>query len=77
MLVDATPLKLVLAITTAVLGMIGVSSAVIGHFARNSRIWERVVLFGAGLMLIVPEFYTSAIGFVLLVSIWFIQIKKT
>ena len=75
-LVDATPVKLVLAVTTAVLGMIGVSSAVIGYFARNSRIWERVVLFGAGLMLIVPEFFTSAIGFVLLIGIWFIQSRR-
>ena len=75
-LVDATPLKLILAVTTAILGMIGVSSAVIGYFARNSRIWERVVLFGAGLMLIVPEFLTSAIGFVLLVAIWFIQSRR-
>ena len=76
MLVDATPLKLLLAVTTAILGMIGVSSAVIGYFARNSRIWERIALFGGGLMLIVPDLMTSAIGFVLLSAIWFIQSRR-
>ena len=76
-LVDATPLKLLLAVSTAILGMIGVSSAVIGYFARNSRIWERVALFGGGLMLIVPELITSAIGFVILVCNLVYSIKRT
>ena len=75
-LVDVTPLALLLAISTAILGMVGVSSAVIGYFVRNSRIWERIVLFGAGLMLIVPELLTSGIGLVLLVTIWYIQSKR-
>src|SRR5699024_2952530 len=34
-LVDVTALGLIFAVTTAVIGMIGVSSAVIGHFARD------------------------------------------
>ena len=75
-LVDVTPLALLLAISTAILGMVGVSSSVIGYFIRNSRIWERIVLFGAGLMLIVPELLTSGIGFVLLIAIWYLQSKR-
>ena len=75
-LVDVTPIALLLAISTAILGMIGVSSAVIGYFARNSRVWERLVLFGAGLLLIVPELLTSGIGFVLLVGIWYLQTRR-
>ena len=53
--VDVTILKLIFSVATALLGMIGVSSAVIGYFIRNSRVWERFVMFGAGLMLIIPE----------------------
>ncbi|MBE1554954.1 TRAP transporter permease [Sporosarcina limicola] len=74
--VDVTPMKLILGITTALLGMIGVSSAVIGYFIRNSRMWERFTLFGAGLMLIIPELLSSGIGLVLIVLIWFIQTKR-
>ena len=75
-LVDVTPLALLLAFSTAILGMVGVSSAVIGYFVRTSRIWERIVLFGAGLMLIVPELLTSGIGLVLLVGIWYLQTRR-
>ena len=70
-------MKLIIAVlATALFGMIGVSSAVIGYFIRNSRIWERIVLFGAGFMLIIPELLSSAIGLVLIVLIWFIQRRR-
>ena len=72
-LVDVTPLKLIIAVTTATLGMIAVSSAMIGYFIRNSRLWERGVLLIGGLLLIVPELLTSIIGTLLIAIIWFIQ----
>ncbi|AMQ07602.1 TRAP transporter permease [Sporosarcina psychrophila] len=75
-LVDVVVWKLIIGVLAAVLGMIGVSSAVIGFFIRNSRIWERLVLLGAGLMLIIPEFLSSGIGLVLISIIWFIQRKR-
>ena len=74
--VDVTILKLIFSVATALLGMIGVSSAVIGYFIRNSRVWERFVMFGAGLMLIIPEWTSSAIGLALIVMIWFIQKRR-
>ena len=75
-LVDATPITLATGVITAVIGMVGVSSGVIGYFIRNSRVWERFVIFSAGMMLIIPEFYTSTIGFALIGLIWFIQSKR-
>lgn len=75
-LVDVTAGKLLLAIITALLGMIGVSSAVIGYLVRNSRMWERFILFGAGLMLIIPELISSGIGLGLIILIVFIQKKR-
>lgn len=74
--VDVTPVKLILGILTAVIGMMGVSSSVIGYFIRDSRIWERVILFAGGLMLIIPELTTSAIGIFLIAIIWVIQRKR-
>src|SRR5699024_9216900 len=69
-LVDVTPIPLVLSITTAILGMIGVSSAMIGFFIRNSFYWERILLFAGGIMLIMPENITNIIGIVVYVFVW-------
>src|SRR5699024_10156660 len=64
-LVDVTALKLILGVGTAILGMVGVSSAMIGYFARVARGWERFVLFFGGMFLIVPDLISSAIGLAL------------
>lgn len=75
-LVDVTPLKLIFALTTSLIGMIAVSSAVIGFLVRNSRIWERLVLFVGGLLMIYPELVTTVIGVVMMGAIWFIQKQR-
>src|SRR5690625_3508617 len=75
-LVDVTPLKLEFAIVTAVLGMTEVSGAMIGHFARNCYIWERLVLFVAGILLIIPLLVSSVIGIGVLGLIWFLQNQR-
>ncbi|HLS09244.1 TRAP transporter permease [Lentibacillus sp.] len=75
-LVDVTPVNLVLAIITAVIGMIGVSSAMIGYFVRASRAWERLALFAGGLLLILPEFVTNLIGMGLIGKVLFIQKQR-
>ena len=75
-LVDVTPLKLIMAITTALLGMAAVSSAMIGFFASSSRGWERLILFIAGLLLIVPQLLSSAIGIVIMAAIWLLQNQR-
>src|SRR5690625_1748890 len=48
-LVDVTPVKLIMGLATALLGMMAISSSMIGYFVRNSRMWERFVLFVGGL----------------------------
>ena len=75
-LVDVTPLKLTFAIITAILGMTGVSSAMIGHFARNCYVWERAILFIAGILLIIPQLVSSIIGIAILGIVWFIQCQR-
>lgn len=74
--VDVTLFGLFLAVTTAIFGMVGVSSAVIGYFVRRSMIWERVVLLSGGLLLIIPELLTSAIGLLLIGLVWLIQKRR-
>src|SRR5699024_7234467 len=75
-LVDVTPVKFILAITTALLGMAAVSSSLIGFFIRKSKVWEGFVLFVAGMLLIIPELATSISGIVLVAIIWVIQKQR-
>ncbi|MGM8213700.1 TRAP transporter permease [Virgibacillus sp. W0430] len=75
-LVDVTPVNLVISLTTAVLGMVGVSSAMIGFFIADSKWWERIVLLGAGLALILPGLVSNGFGIVLLAAIWYVQKRR-
>src|SRR5690625_1729832 len=72
-LVDVTAIPLIISIITAVIGMIAVSSSVIGFFNTHSKVWERIVLFLAGLSLILPGIWTDLIGMIAFVLICFIQ----
>ena len=73
LMVDVTPIKFVFAILTALIGMMAVSSAMIGYFKANSFVWERIALFIGGLCMIIPEMYTNIIGVVVIGAIWYIQ----
>ncbi|WP_277584847.1 TRAP transporter permease [Psychrobacillus antarcticus] len=76
-MVDIEPGMLVFSVVAALIGMVAVSSSMIGYFIRNSRLWERFILFAAGIMLILPEITTTLIGIVLVVAIWFIQNRRS
>src|SRR5690625_3026236 len=73
---NVTAIPLILAVVTAILGMIAVSSAMIGFYIRDSRAYERLVLFAAGICLIIPDLSISLVGLALLVVIWFIQKQR-
>lgn len=61
-MVDVNPLDLIFALLFSLLGIMGVSSALIGHFVRDSLAWERLVMLVAGLAMVVPEMLTSGAG---------------
>ncbi|MGM8364561.1 TRAP transporter permease [Virgibacillus sp. W0181] len=75
-LVDVTPVNLVFSVLTAMLGMMGVSSAMIGFFIDNSKWWERIIMLLAGIVLILPGLVGNIIGIVLIGSIWFLQKRR-
>ncbi|MFT9846682.1 TRAP transporter permease [Aneurinibacillus sp. REN35] len=75
-LVDYTFIGLLAAVGTALLGMTGVSTALIGFFIRSCLLWERIILFIAGLLLIYPDMKTSLAGFALMAIIWFGQRRR-
>ncbi|MBQ1918429.1 MAG: TRAP transporter large permease subunit, partial [Schwartzia sp.] len=68
LMVDATPLALVQTLVTAVIGMIAVSSSLIGFLANDMRMVERLILFAAGIMMIIPGGVTDAAGLAILVA---------
>src|SRR5690625_3755340 len=75
-LVDVTAIPLIVSIVTAILGMIGVSSSMIGQFRKNSLYWERILLFIGGIMLIMPENITNIIGLVVYGFVWYVQGRR-
>lgn len=68
LMVNATPLALVQTLVTAVIGMIAVSSSLIGFLANDMRMVERLILFAAGIMMIIPGGVTDAAGLAILVA---------
>lgn len=76
-LVDATAITLILSIMTALIGMAGVSSAMIGFFIRRATIWERIVLLIAGVSFISPDYVTDIVGLVLMALVWLVQRRRT
>lgn len=75
-LINAEPLFLMISIATAIIGMIGVSSAMIGYLVRKAHVWERIVLFVSGLFLISPNMMYSGIGIVMLIIIAVVQSRR-
>lgn len=78
LMVDATIGNVLLATVTAIIGMVALSSALIGYLVDNCRAYERIILIAGGLMMIKPGMLTDIAGFLLfalvLVSQW--QRKK-
>ncbi|MGL4981984.1 MAG: TRAP transporter permease [Treponemataceae bacterium] len=54
---------------TALVGMIGISSAMEGYMFTKMPIWERLICFPAGLLLIIPSVYTDIAGVFLVLII--------
>jgi TRAP-type uncharacterized transport system fused permease subunit len=52
----------VLTTITAIIGVIALAASLHGYLFRSTRLWERVVLFGAALLLIKPGWMTDLTG---------------
>ena len=55
-----------LAFGSAVVGCVSLAAGLHGYLLAVARLWERALLVGAGILLIVPEVYSSIVGLVLL-----------
>lgn len=59
---QATPLKLTIAIVTALIGMVGIGGGVSGFLVTNCKLWERVVLFATGLGLVIVNWKVNLVA---------------
>jgi len=66
-------LTIVKAVATAIVGMMGVATAFTGYFVTNCKVWERIILFVSGLLLIDPGTETDIIGITLFLAIFLFQ----
>ena len=79
LMVDATPMTLIVATLSALLGMIAVSSALCGFLADHCRLYERVLLIVAGLLMIKPGGMTDMIGlavFAVILAVQYMRAKR-
>ncbi len=66
LLINTNPGEVALIIVTSLIGMVGVGAGLEGWLLRKCNPLERIILAGAGLMLIVPGPITDAIGLALI-----------
>ncbi len=66
---------LIESLITALVGMVALSSSLIGYLVAPLRMVERLILFGGGIMLIKPGLMTDVIGVAIFAAILFLQIK--
>lgn len=73
LMIDATPFTITFACTTAIIGMWGVSIAMIGFCQSKLNVLQRLLFFIGGLNMIIPGAVTDAIGIVILAAAFFWQ----
>ena len=76
LMINATAGGLLMAVVTAILGMVGVSSSLIGYLADKSTMLERVMQFVSGILMIIPGTLTDIPGFILFLVVVFLQTRR-
>ena len=67
---------LIWALVTAVVGMVALSSALIGYLAAPLASWQRIILGAGGLMMIKPGLLTDIAGITIFAAVLFFQMRK-
>lgn len=73
LMIDAHLSQVLLAVFTAVVGMIGVAAAVSGYFITHGRFYDRIMFFVGGLLMISPGLYTDLIGLMVMAAAYLLQ----
>lgn len=76
LLMDGLTAGLALSLFTALVGMVALSSSLIGYLASPLKSWQRIILAAGGLMLIKPGIETDIIGVAIFATILILQLKN-
>lgn len=76
LLIDGVTGELIISLCTALVGMIALSSSLIGFLVAPLNMLERIILAAGGLMLIKPGIETDIIGITIFVIIFVYQLKN-
>jgi len=77
LLLIGSPLHISFSILTSLIGVICLGGGIIGYLHKPTRIYERVLLFAAALLLIKPGLMTDVGGFLCVAVVVISQIKKS
>lgn len=75
LLIDVTPIQIVMIIVTSLIGIVCVASALTGYFKTNMSIMERLLFGLGGVLLVTTDLKWNALGIILVAVAYFIQIK--
>ena len=75
-LINGVTAGLGLALLTAIVGMVALSSSLIGYLAAPLRTFERIILGAGGLMMIKPGLATDMAGVAIFAAILFLQLRQ-
>ncbi len=76
LMINATPLTVLMSLITALIGMIGLSASMIGCFLTRLNKFERLLMFIGGLLMIDPGTLTDIIGIIILGGVFVLQRRK-
>ncbi|HQA48339.1 MAG TPA: TRAP transporter large permease subunit, partial [Bacillota bacterium] len=76
LMIDVNVGSMILIVVTAVIGIVGVASAVSAFLITNQSFLERIIFFVGGLLMVIPGVYTDFIGIAILAIGYLIQRKK-
>lgn len=75
-MVNATFFGVIPKIISAIVGIIGISTALTGYFRTNMTIIERICTIIGGLLLVETGLITDIIGYSLIIAVFLFQLKK-
>lgn len=76
LMMEGSAVELLLSTITALIGMVALSSALIGYLADNCYMLERVLLVAGGLLMIKPGLVTDVIGIAIFAVILLLQLRR-
>ena len=76
LLLNGLTVGLIVSLVTAIVGMVALSSSLIGYLAAPLLTWQRVILAFGGIMMIKPGVVTDVIGVAIFAAILLLQLKR-